>query len=242
MIISALHGFLGRPEDFDAFAGQLKPLGGSFGAVDYLKVRELSPENDFKSWGANFNHYVQTQNPSAKKRVLVGYSLGGRLALHAVQNNPALWSGLVLISANPGIPIWERAERLARDQDWAKEFETKNFGKILQEWNAQPIFQGSVSESVRKESDYNRHILAKCLTQWSVGHQEDFREFLKTTAVPVMYISGARDVKYVSIGENLKKTNSRIQVSSIANAGHRVLFDQPQILGELINKFVGVCS
>lgn len=231
MMLSALHGFLGRPEDFDG-------LGVTLNAIDYLKTRELSSGHDFKSWAENFNKFIQAQNRTEAKHVLIGYSLGGRLALHAIQQNPQLWSGLVLISTNPGIPPWERVSRLASDQVWAEKFETMIFEKVLAQWNAQPVFQGSQNEPIRKESDYNRHLLAKCLTQWSIGIQEDFHPFLQTTRVPVLYLSGEKDLKYTAIGQNIKKANSQIQTFSVAQSGHRVLFDQPQVLGTIINQFV----
>lgn len=232
MIISALHGFLGRPQDFDG-------LGLQLNCIDYLKTRELSPTHDFKIWGGNLNQFVQAQNRTETKRLLVGYSLGGRLALHAVRQNPQFWSGLVLISTNPGIPLKERASRLASDQLWAQKFETMNFSKVLEQWNAQPIFQGGHNEPIRQESDYNRRLLAGCLTQWSIGLQDDFHEFLRTTNVPVAYISGEKDLKYIDIGQRLKKANSQIQTFPVADSGHRVLFDQPQILGSLISQFAG---
>lgn len=231
MTITALHGFLGRPRDFDG-------LGLSLMAVDYFRIRELSPVHDLKTWAVNFNQFVQTEERTENKRILIGYSLGGRLALHAVQQNPKLWAGLILISVNPGIPLWEKAARLASDEKWAHKFETGNFENVLEKWNAQQVFQGGGAEPTRKESDHNRHLLAQCLTQWSVGRQDDFREFLKTTKMPVAYISGDRDLKYAGIGESLHRANPAVQIVSVANSGHRVLFDQPPALAAVIRDFI----
>lgn len=244
MNIYFLHGFLGLPSDFERTMHFLEVPGENSNilSVDYLKFRETSSQVSLSDWGGQFNRWIQSyekgQTNKNPKRILVGYSQGGRLALQAVHASPQFWQGLILISANPGIPSGERPARLKRDQVWGERFLQENFDKTVEKWNAQPVFQGSMAEPQRQESNYNRNLLAGCLTQWSLGHQQDFKSVIKDWQIPMLYMAGEKDSKYVQIGQELKKAQPSVKLSVIPQAGHRVILDAPDALAHEISNFI----
>jgi 2-succinyl-6-hydroxy-2,4-cyclohexadiene-1-carboxylate synthase len=223
-----LHGFLGRPADFSSLNLDLQ-------AVDYLRIPQLSAKVPLSQWGENFCAYV-----GGKENILIGYSQGGRLALHALKANPSIWAGVVLISTNPGVSDSEKAGRLENDQKWADQFLKDEFEKVLHTWNQQSVFTGSKTEPVRTAEDYSKEDLANCLVNWSVAKQEDFRFFLQDNSVPIHYLCGESDAKYCSIGEQLVLINSKIKKTVIPNAGHRLLFDSPAAVRESILQSCGL--
>lgn len=239
MTLFCLHGFLGQPTDFQWCVRAVRESGLSVDSIspDYLHVKELSASVSLKKWGQHFNHWVEKE-PSSHHRVLFGYSQGGRLALHALKDNPEMWTAAVIVSANPGIEKKERPARLKNDERWAQLFLTESFEWLLNEWNKQPVFAGSIQEPERFEKDYDRRILSECLYQWSAGHQEDFRKMLKEIQVPILWIVGSEDPKYVQMSREIEKLNPKIQVHVIEDSGHRVIFDQPQKLGRKIKDFL----
>lgn len=240
MTIWALHGFLGLPSDFESLKEHCIRLQPDlkWHSVDYLKVRELSPQNPLASWGAHFNQYVQKSSEKNETHVLLGYSQGGRLALHALKDNPSLWKSTILLSANPGILEGERPARLANDQRWANQFLNENFAWTLKQWNSQNVFRGSKNEPQRSENQFNRHQLADCLVNWSVAQQENFAAFLNQSSSSILYVAGERDTKYVQIGQAIANANRRVDCEILADSGHRVLFDQPIELSRRIIRFL----
>src|ERR1041385_1856831 len=99
------------------------------------------------------------------ERVLLGYSMGGRLALQALIEG-ANFDRAVIVSA--GLNLEEgRDERRARVDAWAKRFESDPWDDVMRDWNAQPVFGGHVLP--RFESDYDRHELARQLRENSPG-------------------------------------------------------------------------
>src|SRR5215212_7742503 len=74
---------------------------------------------------------------------LAGYSMGGRIALHAALSLGPAVERLVLIGASPGIadPV-ERAERAASDAALADRIESIGVEAFVREWGAQPLFAG----------------------------------------------------------------------------------------------------
>ena len=61
----------------------------------------------------------EAESASAGKRALAGYSMGGRLALHALLEGGA-WDAAILIAPHPGLETGEeRAARREADALWA---------------------------------------------------------------------------------------------------------------------------
>lgn len=240
MTIWALHGFLGLPSDFDQIQQHLyqRQPGISFQAVDYLYDRQTSPQVSLSDWGDNFNQLVRRLSKDAGPHVLMGYSQGGRLALHALQAEPQFWSGCILMSAGIGITETEKAARIENDNRWANRFLSEDFGKTLRSWNSQTVFQNSAAEPERLESRFNRRQLADCLINWSVSRQQNFMHFLKQAPVPVLYLSGEFDSRYTTLGIEMASLNHRIENRVVSSAAHRVLFDQPQITADLISQWL----
>lgn len=238
-IVFALHGFLGLPKDFAAFDKALA-RGIELIAVDYNLIPSLSPAVPLVKWGENFNSWVEdylekhseltAANP---RKILLGYSQGGRLALHAIKNQQSLWDQVILVSANPGIAETEKPERRISDQNWALKFSSGNFRSAVTEWNAQGVFKGS-EEPERFEEDYKREQLVQGLESWGLSEQVDLRSWLQTVNVPLLWVSGERDTKYMNIAQALSRSNPKIEAIAIKNAGHRVLFDRPDALAALI--------
>lgn len=240
MIVWALHGFLGQPSDFDRIEAicinQNKNL--LWRSLDYLHIRELSPQNSLEAWGENFNRYVSQNSIAGHKNVLLGYSQGGRLALHAIKKNPQAWKAAIIVSSNPGINAWERPSRLENDLEWSESFLTESFDKVVQRWNSAKVFEGSQMEPLRHEGNYNRRQLADCLINWSVAKQEDFRPYFQSFPGSFFYVCGEKDAKYCQIGKDLELKNRKIQLIEIKNSGHRVIFDQPASLSETILQII----
>ncbi|MEM9018577.1 MAG: hypothetical protein AAGC68_16320, partial [Verrucomicrobiota bacterium] len=105
--ILALHGNLGSPSHWEA--------------LDLPEMRAVSiwehAEKDFFEMA----HYLATDGSSGMESpILAGYSLGGRLALHALAIHPDRWSGAVIASAHPGLEcVEDRLARRSSDQVWA---------------------------------------------------------------------------------------------------------------------------
>lgn len=239
-----LHGFLGRPQDWSAVVEGL-PSDDHLRCFvpDYFNEVKLSPRNNFDDWASNFNLWVQSCVNSSDRNILVGYSLGGRLAIHALMQNPTLWSKVALVSMNPGLADENsdgstqsspREQRLRNDLFWADKFSKNNWDELLKEWNSQSVFAGSLLEPVRLERDYDRALLSAALTEWSLARQRNMVPVLKQHCDKVLWIVGEIDKKYVELTSDLLKEIPALKVTQIPDAAHRVLFDKPQVLQVVI--------
>lgn len=216
--IYALHGFLGKPSDWQ------KSLPNA-AAVDLFR----GPVKNFEEWAKQFNASVLSES------FIVGYSLGGRLALHALIQNPKVWKGAVIISANPGLANEsDRQQRIIHDRKWAKRFLNDPWEKLMDDWNNQTVFS-SDKRIERKESDFDRAILSAVMEEWSLGKQRYLPPLISALPVPILWITGERDPK---AARGLAFAHPKSRELTIPLAGHRVPWDNfqeqfQQFLGEI---------
>ncbi|HEX3580625.1 MAG TPA: alpha/beta fold hydrolase [Thermoanaerobaculia bacterium] len=169
------------------------------------------------------------------ERVLVGYSMGGRLALQVLIEG-AVFDRAVIVSA--GLNLEEgRDERRARDEAWARRFESDPWYEVLRDWNAQPVFGGHVVE--RFERDYDRRELARRLRESSPGVLAQLAPRLHEIKIPVLWIAGERDKTYVEVGKRAVGLLPNAELWICPNAGHRVPWEQPQAFAARLREFVG---
>ncbi len=243
-----LHGFLGRPADWamvKAFLPQREDV--RVFTPDYFKELTLSPQNSFANWADNFTQWVEQYGCGNDRNILVGYSLGGRLALHALEKKPDLWNRAVLISTNPGFDDSydsfnpdsdERRQRWLSDSYWAEEFLKAPWDIVLRDWNSQPVFGGGSNEPVRLEKDYSRELLSLALTHWSLAQQKNMRSTIKKYMHKLLWVVGERDEKFLESSRRLHTEVSGLMLETVPDSSHRVLFDSPKELGRKIAQLI----
>lgn len=209
MSVFALHGFLGHPTDWDH-------LPFEHHAIDLF---QQPIANSLEEWAHTFNTQV-AQLPGP--HTLIGYSLGGRLALHALIDRPELWKEATLISTHPGLKTdEERQDRLQHDTQWANRFLTEPWDSLMDAWNAQPVFALDTPPS-RLESTYNRETLAKVLTNYSIGTQKNLRTAIGGLPLSIQWMVGAKDFKFTQLASELTFAHPDSTLQVIEGAGHRV--------------------
>jgi 2-succinyl-6-hydroxy-2,4-cyclohexadiene-1-carboxylate synthase len=193
---------------------------------------------DFWDWARQFCDRVAAEGAACN--VILGYSLGGRLALHAVLQNPSLWKGAIAISTSPGIAnLEDRQTSLQRDQIWASRFRTEPWVALLTEWDNLPVFNGIPCAINRKEDHFSRQQIARLFDTFSQGRQDHLLPLLKTLATPpILYISGELDLKYCEIGRRLARDCRVIEQVAIAQAGHRVPWENTPALTQTIQQWL----
>ncbi|OFZ19558.1 MAG: hypothetical protein A2Z20_08320 [Bdellovibrionales bacterium RBG_16_40_8] len=230
--IVALHGFLGKADDWAKFRlamHDIAPLVEIQPAEIFVQLKSASLKT-MKDWAKKFN---QSQKSSHQERnILLGYSLGGRLALQAAMDKPGLWDEVILISAHPGLVGDEnKAIRLKSDKEWAEKFIKLPWEEVVHLWNEQPVFIGG-GEPQRAEADFDRPVLAKTLVNWSLGYQDFAEEELANLRPKLHWYTGEKDEKYVHLFQELRNAGFINDYHVIEGSGHRVIFDQPGKLAE----------
>ncbi len=166
---------------------------------------------------------------------LVGYSMGGRLALYLALHNPERFAGLLLESASPGLEKEEdRAARRAADEVKARRLETEDFGEFLQDWYRQPLFESLawdeklLQETIQARKNNDPLELAKSLRGMGTGVQPSLWRKLPELRVRALAVTGELDEKFVALAERMTEINPQIRGVVVSGAGHNVRVEKPE--------------
>lgn len=173
---------------------------------------------------------------------VLGYSMGGRLALTTAADYPERVNALLLESSSPGVDApEERAERVKRDEALADEIEQLGIEAFVNRWEKTPLFstQRSLSEDVRngirKQRLQNREIgLANSLRGMGTGKQEPVWSRLEQLQMPVMLVVGALDRKFCRIAERMSARLPDSQTVTVSDAGHAVHVEKTRMFDKIV--------
>lgn len=211
-MIHCLHGAVGTPLDWQAFLPSLGAPAQALDLWDYL------PQS-LSETGAQI---AAQANPGD---ILLGYSMGGRLALHALLADPKKWRAAIIISAHPGLTSDHQA-RLTHDQKWA-DLAAQDWPQFLQQWNQQGILEQKPAELLQATVQ-DQIPVSQSFRSWSLGTQSNLRPKLSQINIPTLWITGENDPKFTTIAREITPTIPKSTHLAISNCGHRVPWEAPQ--------------
>ena len=170
---------------------------------------------------------------------LAGYSMGGRIALHAALALPERVRRLVLIGASPGLAdAAEREQRRRADEALADRIEAIGVEAFADEWAALPLWDGQ-PERVRAaaRADRLRNTapgLAAALRGLGTGALPSLWGRLEELTIPVTLVAGERDEKFRAIAERMASRLVDARVVVIPGAGHAAQLERPDLVAAAI--------
>lgn len=174
---------------------------------------------------------------------LVGYSLGGRLALRAALRAPGACRGVVLVGATAGLeegPM--RVQRAEADEKLASWMEAMPIEDIVSLWERQPLFADQ-SETLVEAQRAGRlaqdpRQLAALLRSAGQGVLDPVWHELLEFELPLLAIAGARDEGYSAAARRLADTAPRGRAAIVEDAGHAPQLQQPDAVARLLADFL----
>ena len=176
---------------------------------------------------------------------LVGYSMGGRVALTLGCAASQRLRSLTLIGASAGIsdPA-ERSRRAEADTSRAERI-AADFPAFVDEWMADPLFAGQAAlgevhlRAARAQRlASNPQGLARSLVAGGTGAMEPLNERLVDCDAPTLLVVGAHDAKFCAIAEQLAAALPRAALAHIDGAGHAAHVEQPEATAAAIAEFI----
>ncbi len=221
-----LHGFAGTGRSWD-------PVIAALGDTRYLAPDLHSLPQDLDTI---VDAVLELAPPAF---TLVGYSMGGRIAQHVALKAPGRVTRLVLVATSPGLDDEaERAARRASDEALAARAEAGTIEDFADLWSAQPLFAGTPPQAARIwREDILRNdpeALAASLRGLGTGVLPATWDRLEQLRMPVDVVVGADDAKFVALGEQLAAALPDARLHVVAQAGHGVPREQPELLARII--------
>ncbi|MHC5614743.1 MAG: 2-succinyl-6-hydroxy-2,4-cyclohexadiene-1-carboxylate synthase [Nostoc sp.] len=248
-LILFLHGFMGNINEFD---GAIKLLAEDF---SYLTL-DLPGHGKTQVLGGDEYYRIEPTSQAIinlldelkiDKCYLIGYSMGGRLALYLTLHFPEHFIKVILESASPGLATEaDRLERVRRDAQIARKLSRSiiktDFVTFLSNWYSQPIF-GSIKNHPEferlLENRLQNHLteLTKSLQFMGTGNQPSLWEKLKDNTTPLLLVAGENDEKFRDINTEMANICKIAQLKVISNTAHNIHFENAVEFVQNIREF-----
>lgn len=239
-----LHGFAGSSGSFSHIApGLNRPVI----AIDLLGHGGTTPVTDPARYHVErqLEDLAHILSGETSGYHLLGYSMGGRLAMRMALNRPTGLKSLIIESSSPGITgVSEREQRMIRDRQLAERIRS-DIHAFFAGWNRLPLFQSpqDAPASIRKtfeklQLQNNPAALAANLEGFGAGNLNPVHQELTSINVPFAAITGALDHTYTDLWSGLSHTVPSLQHIVVTGAGHRVHLDKPDAYIQQLNQFL----
>ncbi len=229
--IWCLHGAVGQAADWQGFSVP----GWAARRVDLWRFVACCPM-PIADFGRALNEEARaTLGP----KILLGYSMGGRLALHALLEKDSPWDAAVIVSAHSGLESEEeRAARRVNDAEWAARALQMEWSDFLTAWNSQAVLGGETTGMAdRRLLSTRKQEVARSFMDWSLGAQEPLWKRLSELKVPLLWVVGGRDEKFRALGERAVSWIPSARLVVVEKAGHRVPWEAAEEFSGVVENF-----
>jgi 2-succinyl-6-hydroxy-2,4-cyclohexadiene-1-carboxylate synthase len=225
--VVCLHGFLGSPDAFAPVIAACKTRPQA--RAPWLPGHGPAPIPAGERWHDAVAAIAAELTAPA---ILVGYSMGGRLALGVTVAFPERVRALVLVSADWGIADPDaRARRAATDASRAADVERRGLAAFVADWEREPIFGTQSPEQIARQREtrvlHDARAIAWALRALSPAAMPDHGAALFGLPIPVHYLAGARDARYAARAGEIAAAHGPGRVRIVPEAGHNLLIEAP---------------
>ncbi|WP_419955846.1 2-succinyl-6-hydroxy-2,4-cyclohexadiene-1-carboxylate synthase [Neobacillus niacini] len=177
---------------------------------------------------------------------LLGYSMGGRLALTLAILYPERVRKVILESASPGLKTdEERILRRMKDEELANFIKDQGIMSFVNYWEAIPLFStmrslpNSIRDSIREQRlSNNAQGLANSLLGMGTGSQASWWEKLDLLGCEVLLLTGEKDEKFCKIAERMTEEMNRATWIVINDSGHAIHVESKEKFGTIVSDFL----
>jgi 2-succinyl-6-hydroxy-2,4-cyclohexadiene-1-carboxylate synthase len=194
--------------------------------------------HEFENW--TFHDRIREIAAFAPDCIVVGYSMGGRLALHAALDAP--FAGLVIVGASAGIEdADERRRRRDADEELADWIEAHSIDEVVARWERNPVFASQPAELVASQRGgrlaHSPGDLAQLLRSAGQGALDPIWDRLGQLRMPVLALAGERDRSYRAASERIASLVPRGSSVVIPGAGHAAHLEAPEAVADAVLRF-----
>ena len=182
---------------------------------------------------------------------LLGYSMGGRVALSIAARAPWYFGSIITVSSTPGIldPV-QRTARYEADQERAEHLETVGLESFIDEWLSLPLFAPYVAalgdteraQTIAQRCSGNVLGLANSLRGTGTGSMPPTWQTLPSVRSPVLAIAGALDTAYVETAKRIAEAAPFGQSAIIDGVGHVAHHENCSAVAAPIAAFLEGCD
>lgn len=230
-----IHGFLGHKEDFSQLVDCLKQSYQilTIDLPGFGSSKEIYPLSLFS---IHLEILFLMKTYQIEQAVIIGYSMGGRIAAHFAAHYPSYVKSLILLST--ALSVEDYLKRSDQTTLWIKILKESTLENFILKWYSQPLFEGITTQTIEKRKKNKKENVLQYLSELCPTKEMADISYLQRLKNGLFFY-GERDEKYKKLAKNYSSLLPRWQFSGIKNASHAVLENNSAEISEKVLKFLG---
>jgi len=244
--IVCFHGFLGSGKDFKIVADHSRNFSEMV-APNFPDYQKVIAERK-TGWNHTLSivkRFIEEEAPN-KKTILLGYSMGGRIALQFAIKFPQLIEAVILIGSTPGIENKKQQQkRRTDDSKLSEKLRTQPYAKFLEYWFNQPLLKSQkniptpyLKEMLERRKKNDPQTLAYYLSTLGTGTMPSAWTNLHRCKFPTLLVTGSADLKFTIIAEKMLTRLPDASHAEIKKSGHAPCFENAEAFGSCLDDFI----
>jgi|SRR5690625_516149 len=240
-----LHGFTGSHQTWEecikTWENDYKVISLDLPGHGRTKIQSI---RTMRMFCTDLNYFLKEL--TIDKAHILGYSMGGRVALSFAIQYPEKVRTLMLESASPGLKTAkERMERQRQDAILAEQILKNGIVRFVNDWENIPLFETQkqlkpvIREKIRQERlSQSPQGLADALRYMGTGTQPSNWGKLQELLMPVLLIVGRFDEKFIQTNQRMQQGVRDAELRIIEQAGHCIHVEQPEKFVKMVMEFM----
>ena len=243
-VVTLLHGFTLNGASWDELVAKM-PTSWKWMAPD-LRGHGSAPTAPATMDDCAADLVALWNHLGIERSHVVGYSMGGRLALHVAVRLPERTRSLLTIGAHAGLEERARAARRQADEALAERIERDGVESFVHHWESLPMFAGikrrgpdfaAWLHGLRMGNDANG--LAASLRGMGAGAMEPLWDELEAIDLPCTFVAGEDDAPFMQAAARLHQSVTGSRLRRVPDSGHSVQFEQPDATASILADHLG---
>lgn len=245
--IVMLHGFTGSTKTWEHIASMLPQY--RIIAIDCIGHGQSESPKDYTLYKMEYQLAVLEEVFKAlqlTRFTLIGYSMGGRIALSYAVKYPGRVQTLILESASPGLRTeQERNVRKKADDELANKIEANGVTSFVNAWENIALFASQkrlpqrIQQAIREERlQQKEQGLANSLRGIGTGMMPQVWGKLHVLSMPVTLITGGLDTKFVDIAREMTTFIQKVRHLVVNDVGHTIHVENPSEFATIVKETI----
>jgi 2-succinyl-6-hydroxy-2,4-cyclohexadiene-1-carboxylate synthase len=240
--VALLHGFTGSPTGLQPITDLLTARG--FRVTAPALLGHGADDAGIHDFEGEVHRLARVLAERAERMHLVGYSLGGRLAVGLLCRRPELFSGATLVSAQPGLSLAQaRIDRRVADDVWCDLLVLQGLSAFVNTWENLPLFatQATLGDDVlasqrAERLSHDAGGLVRSLKICGLAEMPSYWDELRSVRIPTTLVAGEHDAKFVLIAQQMREKIPGASLVIVPGAGHNVIIERAAAVADVVTR------
>jgi pimeloyl-ACP methyl ester carboxylesterase len=189
------------------------------------------PKGDYSIRELSDDLYSLMEESRLEKPVIIGFSLGGMVALRFALEHPDRITKLVLVGTTAKMALTMHIVRFLKYI-----LPYKTIARIVCRSKYYKPSDQVIKDALSRAMKVDRYVAYKCLNEFTKNY--DIRDMIPLIKVPTLIVVGEKDKLNLKASKYLNRKIENSELRIVSGSGHTVMVEKPDEFNHIVENFI----